>query len=321
MRLPILLFFTVFVMCIRGQSVSVQHISKQPYSKYDFISKDTITFYISETQSKNKLPLIIYIQGSGNGSLFGKMNDGSISPRLGHATWFDVCKDRYRILIVEKPGVHFLQYSGDNKKFDAQFSLENWSNTIIEAIHYTLRTQSIDTTAILIAGHSEGGLVAATVANKLNKKITHTCLMAGEGPSQYYSLYHFAEEGIFFNAKGFSKQQRLDSLSHVWERIMKDPNSTNKKFWGFTHLRWSSFLKTSVIEQLNDYEGKILITQGTADKNVFPESANVLYTSLHSKGKNVTLYMMEGADHSFSLPDKNGWNLVIEKTVEWFLKN
>jgi predicted esterase len=301
-------------------NVSAQHIPKQPYIKHSLFTKDTITFYISETQAKTKLPLVVYIQGSGNSSLFGKMKEGSIYPRAGHISWYDVAKDRYRVLIIEKPGVHFTQDDPENKKFDALFSLESWCNSVADVIHSVLKDQTIDTSKMLVAGHSEGGLVAAAVTKKLGNLVTHTAIMAGEGPSQYYSLYHFAEEGVFFNEKSFSKQQRLDSLAHVMERIHKDPNSTSKKFWGFTYLRWSSFLSTSVSEQLQDCKGKVFIAQGKADKAVYPESANVLYATLLSKGKNVKLDMIPNADHSFSLPGMNGWLAEIEKVVAWFLE-
>ena len=105
---------------------------------------------------------------------------------------------------------------------------------------------------------------------------------------------------------------------------MKDPYSVTNKFGGFTYLRWSSFLSTSVSEQLDDYSGNIFIIQGQADQQVYPESAVVLYTSLLAKNKNVQLDMVSGADHSFKNENNptcaDGWVKSINKVLNWFIK-
>jgi len=186
-----------------------------------------------------------------------------------------------------------------------------------------IMNERIDTAKIMIAGHSEGGLAAARVAKDLGKIITHVSILAGEGPSQLYSLYGFAEAGVFFDSPNSTSAQRIDSLTRTWKNILSDPCSVNKKFWGFTYLRWSSFLKTSVAAELGNYDGKVLILQGDQDKNVLPESARVLYTTLLSEGKNVTLEIIHGADHSFNMnghPEINGWEMIIRKSISLFLE-
>lgn len=75
------------------------------------------------------------------------------------------------------------------------------------------------------------------------------------------------------------------------------------------------------MEELSDYNGKILLLQGTSDKAVYPETATVAYTTLLTKGKNAELEFIENADHSFNILDKpeiDGWKMVIEKTIKWF---
>ena len=147
--------------------------------------------------------------------------------------------------------------------------------------------------------------------------------MAGEGPSQLYSLYRFAEEGVYFSDSKSTVEQRVDSLRKVWADILLYPQSINKKFWGFTYLRWSSFLQTSILEQLIQYDGSVFIVQGTKDENVYPESAKILYTSLLSKGKRVRLEMVRDADHSFNITTDNtinGWQMNVEKIIDWFLR-
>ncbi len=295
-----------------------EHVSGQPYFRF-FIpeTKNTprITFYLSENRTDKPLPLVIYIQGSGNSSHFIKLNDGKTVPQNGHITLTDLIQNKARVLIVEKPGVEFLGHDTENREFDLAFWLNSWRDQIIKSIRYVIANGNIDTSHIIIIGHSEGGLAAAAVANKLNGSIKSVCLIAGEGISQYYSLYRFAEKGVFFTNQVNNGLTPVDSLEKTWRMILEDPFSVQKKFWGFTYLRWSSFLSTSVYVQLKDFDGNILIIQSEEDQNVFPESAKILYTGLKSKGRNANLIMIPHADHSFNLsdnPDVNGWETVLK---------
>lgn len=307
-----------------AQKAKIESLPNLPYDKYELkIDNDSITFYLSVTSHGENLPLIIFVQGSGMNSLFTKNQNGQIRTEYGFRAWFNVAQGKYRILIVEKPGVKYLQ-SGESKAFDAKFSLENWSQTIVDAINYVTEYERIDTRKILLAGHSEGGIVVARVARLMQDKISNVAVMAGEGPPQLYSLYKLADDGTFFNAKEqnlTTSEQRTNYLIDRWKDILTDPNSTDKKFFGFTYLRWSSMLKTSVIEELSGYNGKILIVQGTSDIAVYPESAIVSFTTLLSKGKHVELELIEKADHSFNISDKpniDGWKSVIENIIKWF---
>lgn len=325
MKFSTIIFFILLANSTFAQKAKIDFLPSQPYDKYELkTDKDTITFYLSVTSLKENLPLIVYIQGSGISSLFENRN-GEIVSTSGHMTWFRVGQEKYRILIVEKPGIKYLQ-KGGSKAFDEKFSLESWSSTIVSAINYVTENKKIDKTKILLAGHSEGGVVVSRVANLMKDKISNVAIMAGEGPSQLYSLYKFAEDGTFFNTKEHNmptSEERINYVTEEWNNILADPTNIEKKFWGFTYLRWSSLLKTSVIDELSNYNGKILILQGTADKHVYPESATIAYTTLLTKGRNVKLQLIENADHSFNILDKpeiDGWKMVIEKIIKWFNK-
>lgn len=324
MKLNTILFLLLLTNSLFAQKAKIEFLPNLPYDKYELkTDTDTITFYLSVTSSKSNLPLIVFVQGSGMNSLFTKSQNGKIQPEYGNMTWYGASEEKYRILIVEKPGVKYLQ-SGTSKIFDKKFSLKSFSNNIVEAINYTSQNEKIDTTKVLIAGHSEGGIVASRVANLMKEKISNVVILAGEGLSQLYSLYKFANDGTFFNTKEHNmptSDQRLRYLTDKWRDILANPDNTDKMFWGFTYLRWSSMLGTSVIDELTNYNGKILLIQGTADRAVHPETAISSYTALLSKGKQVELELIEKADHSFNISDKpniDGWKSVIENTITWF---
>lgn len=324
MKLTRFLFFLLLTNSFFAQKAKIEFLPDLPYDKYELkTDKDTVTFYLSVSSKKESLPLIVFVQGSGMNSIFTKSETGKIRPEYGNMTWFDAGKENARILVVEKPGVKYLQ-TGASKNFDRKFSLESFSKAIVDAVNYTIQNEKIDKSKILIAGHSEGGVVASRVANLMKDKISNVAIMAGEGLSQLYSLYKFADDGTFFNTKEHNmptSDQRIKYLTNKWKDILANPTNTDKMFWGFTYLRWSSMLRTSVIDELANYNGKILIIQGTADKAVYPDSAISSYTALLSKGKQVELKLIEKADHSFNIADKpdiDGWKFAIESIIKWF---
>jgi predicted esterase len=329
-KLCLLSSITIFVIAflpasLKGQTlISRMLLNKQRYDKLLLkgFGKDSITCYLSVPEGDAKLPLIIFIQGSGRHSLFTK--DTVLS--YGVRGLRSIAKGKARILLIEKPGVEFLeedksgQDPSNNEKFNQKFSLQSWSKEIEDVIKYIVKNESVDTKKIMIMGHSEGGLVAAKVASDLGSLITHVTILAGEGPSQLYSLYSFARSGEFFDDQSRKTASgRIDSLMSTWTDILKYPLATDRLFFGYTYLRWSSFLSTSVLEQLEKFKGKVFITQGTADKNVSPESAIFLYTGLLAKGKDVKIELVEGADHSFYDPKKpNGWAEILTESITWF---
>lgn len=324
--LYILILFAFTSSLSNAQVAKIQYLENLPYDKYELENgEDGLTFYLSVNPSKQQLPLVVFVQGSGMNSLFSKTESGRIRSEYGHSSLYEISEDKFRILLVEKPGVQYLQI-GSSKSFDHKFSLESWTETIVKAIKYTLENEPIAKDKVLIIGHSEGGLVASRVARLLNDKVSNVTILAAEGPTQLYSLYKFAADGTFFNTKEHnmpSAAERLAYLKNTWKEILSDPNNTEKKFMGFTYLRWSSMLSTSVMEELAHFDNKILLVQGKDDKNVHPETAIISFTTLLSKGKDVELEIVEGADHSFSISGNSsldGWKFTLTKITDWFLK-
>lgn len=120
------------------------------------------------------MPLIVYIQGSGNASLFAKSNNEQIALKSGHITWANPTMKNARVLIVEIPGVQYLQQDENNPAFDARFTVDSWAKRIEQIIRTILKMEKIDSPHILIAGHSEGGIAAAKVTNNKGRVVSHT---------------------------------------------------------------------------------------------------------------------------------------------------
>jgi pimeloyl-ACP methyl ester carboxylesterase len=139
---------------------------------------------------------VVFIQGSGCDSLFIKVGDrvgGGIQNLL-----LPFAKGRARVLVVEKPGVNYLDQSkqpgaaeGCRPEFLQEHTLDRWAEAVNTAIKAAHELPQIDATKTLVVGHSEGGLVAARVA-ALNAKITHVASLAGGGPTQLFDLVETA---------------------------------------------------------------------------------------------------------------------------------
>src|SRR5690242_5544910 len=110
------------------QLLTHTHIPKQPYYKFVIASPvtDSITFYLSEFDKEKKLPLVVFIQGSGNQSHFLQV-DNNIRPNYGHINLCYTFQGKAKVLIVEKPGIQYLQTDRENPGFDKNFSLQSWT--------------------------------------------------------------------------------------------------------------------------------------------------------------------------------------------------
>lgn len=302
-------------------------VPRQPYLR--FFTKDKyerkITFYISEVTGAAKLPLVVYVQGSGANSHFIIHNEQLI-PVNGHIFITESLNNKARLLIVEKPGVTYLDNPREPQKngaFNTEHSLEKWCEAIEASIKATIRSGLADSSKILVIGHSEGGLVACKVAKDLSGLVSHVANLAGGGASQLYDLLALARKGSLFKNISDDPAARVQYVLDEWKNIQAEPFNTNKFFLGFSYLRWSGFMQTSCVEQLENSKAKILIVQGFKDENLDPASADQLYAHLLSKRKNVTYHRLENADHSFkdhTKPNENGWKTEMEKILAWFFE-
>ena len=304
-------------------------IPSQPYEKFSTRDrfKREINFYLSEAGGgQDRLPLVLYIEGSGCGSRFEERN-GRILPAGGHIVVADVFKNKARVLVVEKPGVKYLFQPPEGcqelAEFNREHTLERWVEANKAAVAAARRLPQIDKNRTLVVGHSEGGLVACRVARELAGSVTHVATIAGGGPSQLFDLISLARKGEFFDRISSDGEKRVQYVLDNWRKIEADPMSAEKFFFGFAYRRWSTFLSSSPLEELTAVKANIYIAQGTSDKAVDPASADTLYAQLVAKNKPVTYDRVEGANHSFRIegkPKTDGWEELFVRIRDWFIR-
>lgn len=309
------------------------NIERFPFQRY--ITQDAlgrkITFYLSKIhKSEHPIPLVVCIQGSGSQSLFQEIETKKHGKLVVSGGQENVVlqsyPDQVRVLVVEKPGVKFLVQPSrpgsakeGSKEYNREFSLSRWTEAIHAAIEASCKLPEIDSSRILVMGHSEGGQVACSVA-AVNPKVTHVGFMAGGGPTQLFDLMKFAEQGVMYDPNA-TPEQRVQALLNDWNKMLDDPKSSTKFILGHAHLRWSSFNEVSPIDLIKKSNSKVFIAQGTEDKNSLPLSADVFYAELLSVGRDVTYEKVVGGDHGFMTKGDNGagWTKTNRKALDWFL--
>ena len=302
----------------------------QRYTTSDALGR-TITFYLSlpaNSQGDAKLPVALIIPGSGCQSLFQKRGE-QISG--GQQTLLcRVCKGRVRVLAVEKPGVKFLDAparpgsaEGSAEEFRAEHTLPRWAEANVAALRAVWTLPNIDTSRTLVVGHSEGGIVAARIAATL-PNVTHVASLAGGGPTQLFSLAESRTQARA-NDKPGDSAARLQKFYEEWSAVQKTPDSPTAMWLGHPHRRWTSFLATSVTQELLRTKARVFVAQGGRDTSVPPTGHHVLVAELKSQGHSPTVAYLEDADHSFNKPDvapasPDGLLAMFGQVLDWFLE-
>ncbi|CAN5566493.1 hypothetical protein BH10PLA2_BH10PLA2_23630 [soil metagenome] len=302
----------------------------QRYSVVDSLGR-TITFYLSKPpkdKAAGDLPLVLFIQGSGCQSLFQRFGD-----RIGGGVQNLVlteAKKRARVLVVEKPGVKFLDNpkrpgsaEGASREFLEEHTLPRWVEANLAALRAAWMLPGVDSKHTLVIGHSEGGLVAAAVAAK-QSGVTHVASLAGGGPSQLFDLVELRSKPQP-NEKPEAVARRRQAVYQEFARVLNDPDSTTQFWMGHPYRRWSTFLEHSVTEELSKAKAAIYLVQGTADTAVSVTGFDVLVAELRGRGINFTFERIEGADHGFKTPEttagaSTGMQAVIGRVLTWFFK-
>ena len=302
-----------------------------PFDRYTTRDKldRTITFYLSHAPkgAAAKLPVALFIQGSGCSSVFsqrgGKVYGGLQNLLLAAQ------KGEFRVLVVEKPGVAFgavPKQPGSAEEGSAEFrrehTLPRWVEAVDAALAATHRLEDVDWKRTLVVGHSEGGIVAAHLAAK-NSQITHVAVLAGGGPTQLFDFVEMAAQARPTDRAPADVQARVADVYAGWTKVLADPDNADKLWLGHPYRRWSSFLRTSTLEGLLATRASVFAAHGTMDKAVPVASFDILRVELTARGRDLVAVRLEGRDHGFRKTDDapgdvSGLQEVFGRLAAWF---
>ncbi len=331
------LIVSLFVLALTPSAARAQDLyrplrdqqSPQGIAYTRYFTKDRfgrkITFYVSGDQSQ-RLPLVVSVLGSGAYSNFIRRNGQILD---AHRIQREVFGIKAHVLIVEKPGVEFLEQHPNqgtavdgSLEFRREHTLERWSEAISAALRAARTLPLADQSRSLLIGHSEGGITVARVAAE-NPLVTHVAALASSGPTQLYDFLDSARKGTLYDALPHDPSIQVAQLLKDVAAIYADPNDPDKFFLGHPYSHWSSYLKASTADELSKTAARIFIAVGGADTIHASQSFDVLYSTLLSKQKDVTAKVLDGADHGFQVhdqPARDGYEEIYVAVRDWFFQ-
>ncbi len=241
-------------------------------------------------KSVRKAPALITISGSGP-----QERDSRISLIPGYAFFREIADT------LSRRGIAVLRFddrgvgeSGGRDSRDRATSADFADD--VRSIVAWLRTRpDIDGSRILLAGHSEGGMIAPLVAIT-DPQLRGIALMAGPAYSgRRISLFQNRQtvDGI----ASLTPKQRDSIMTRVPAALDSAGNANPWLGYFFTH---DPLVAARQVKQ------PVLILQGLTDRQVSPEQADTLAAAMRKAGnKAVTLRTFPATNHLF-LPDSSG---------------
>jgi predicted esterase len=267
-----------------------------------------IQFCVFKKDIHKKKPLLVFLGGSGLEPTF-KFNNADKQVYYTGFYRFTKYQDKYHIAFINKAGIPLYDtVQNSNEHYKAtQFAEENntmdWrSESASKAIDYLVKVLQVDTSNIIVVGHSQGGLVAPKVA-LLNKKVKKVVMMSCNSLDHIYDRILLARQQALNNQMSYEEAQYVvDSLLNVQREIYKSPHSTKQTFWEEPYNKWYSYSKETPLENMIKLNLPILLIASGRDVDG-SYIANTDYAALEfiRKGKqNLTYKVYPNYDHIYS---------------------
>jgi len=250
------------IFCLIFNVLSAQNEFKSSFDSFAINDRELgiVEFCTFNSSIDKEKPIFLYIHGSGNIPTF------SFIKETGKYSWagfqeVSKYKDDYHVIFVNKPGVPLfdtLQLDSvtsefsypKNREFIENFSLDWRVKAASLVIEKAIDLLPIDTSKIIVVGHSQGGQVAPKVA-VVNKKVTHVAVLNCGSLSHFYDYILQERLEAFRGNHTFEQSQgNIDWYFESYKDIFSDPNNTSKTWKTETYLKWSSFNKETVLESM-----------------------------------------------------------------------
>ena len=305
MQLVVCLLLLTTPLLVLGQNVTNELFRHYTLNRPRLKSFD---IHVTKSDSKMKRPLLVYLDGSGNFPLYYKTKSGRTNSSVP-LNIRQYAKDYY-VVVISKPDTPFkdsLRYSSsgrgyypENDAFTQLYSLDWRAETASETIDYLVKKLPIDTRKVIVMGYSEGSQVAPRVA-VLNKKVTHVVCLVGNALNQLYDFILAARLQAEQKQVSPTESQRIvDSLYTEYAALYRSPKAVNQTWYGATYLKWSSFSRTTPLENMLKLSIPILYIAGGRDNNQTIMSMDYAKLEFLRQGKpNLTYRVYPDCNHYF----------------------
>jgi pimeloyl-ACP methyl ester carboxylesterase len=279
-----------------------------PYTADNVVIPTTRGYTLAGTLTKPKgmakVPVVITISGSGPQERDERL--GAVVP--GYALFREVADT------LGRRGVAVLRYDdrgvGESGGADsrAKATSADFADDVLSVVAYLRTRPDVDGSRILVAGHSEGGLIGPLAAAK-DPSIRAVAMMAGPAydgrrilqfqiGNQFKALIaanSSADSGL---ANARTRGENLEQYAMRRTDTMIDSMSA-EPWMGY-------FVKANPKATLRKLRQPVLVLQGGTDMQVTPEQADTVAAVLKAAGNNrVTMRTFPATNHLF-VPDPVG---------------
>jgi pimeloyl-ACP methyl ester carboxylesterase len=320
------LFLAISILIGSGRTAYAKDLgplSGTPFEQFEVVDGlgRHINYYVSHPTKP--APLLLMIQGSGCTPAFVSSGGQIASTVFG--AWPTALAGRFTVLVVDKPfsgeppGAELGTATACSLQFNKDFSADRWLVALLAALKEAQRLPWVSPGRLFVLGHSEGAPMAAAVAGH-DPDVTGVVFFAGPGDSQLFSTMLSAY------SRGAITADRIENLERAEAQIraiMADPLDATQFAWGHTYLRWSSFYRLSVLDQLRHSKAKVYIASGTADQDEPFLSTQILVAGLLADGRNIRTRVIPDADHSLSQPGEGASGQTAAeyaKALDWIVQ-
>ncbi len=301
------------------QNVFAQGVEPKNWGLKAFHIKDAqlgdINFYVTEEGIDQEKPLLFIAQGSGGLPTMILVQYGEKSLQLGTVPPDVIMRfsDQFHVAYMGKAGTPFcdtvkveevkpreiLENYQPSEVYIQKCGLEWQVQASLLVIDSLCNMLPISGNKVIALGVSEGGRVVPRLAVE-NKKITHLVCMLSGGLNQFYSsIINKRIDAATGKLSHQEAQVIVDSLFGVYEKIYRDPHSTEKSWYGHPYQRWASFCTDIPLENLVQLEIPIYMLSGSADRNAPVLQADYIKLEFLRLGKtNLTYRVLPGCEHS-----------------------
>lgn len=270
-----------------------------------------------------KRPLVVLLQGSGCDPLFSVTDLGGGNRRGASSLIFgDLVEGRLpraHFAAVEKRGVvSFGPYRRPDEKrtpcssdYEAGVHKRERVRDIVDAIDALSREPWVG--PVLVAGHSEGGDLAAGVAQALRQRLAAVAIFGSAGPSQLVDFVIYAH-----------RTGRVEALREAFSEIQTVIDPKSQQPWrGHSLVRWRSHgVESTPLDEMRSCEVPTFVAHGSADTSSPVESADTFVVELlrSNPARHVFYLRVQDADHGLGTPDGQGHlPFAFDRFLSWSL--
>ncbi|MEL6558544.1 MAG: hypothetical protein AAFQ94_10190 [Bacteroidota bacterium] len=318
--LPLLLFSSALAQDVAPTNDEV--LKKFGFTEFfTIIEEDTTFFYYHQSPGTNPTKLVLYLQGTAPDPLFSVEKE---KKKFATYRWFPgdykLLGEEYGYVIIAKSGISSIQRKepANYKKYHQLNSLDHRVKQADTVINFLIDKVAKEVNRIIVYGHSEGAPVAAKLGT-INRRITHLGFWAGNALPDFYDFALFTNKAVAQKSISTSEAKKnIEELITEFKKISDNRNSTvaeskndysNKRWWSYSEPPINNLLKIDI---------PIFVQVAGKDESAPIESTYLIPLEFIRLGKeNLTYEICAECDHGFVVGEKDMWNEIFLKFINW----